>query len=162
RSSRYDERGLFMKSRARMSFGNLTVAVGLVLVVFWAGSLWAASDGSSAKKYYPVRPAIPGQFLILLPDETPAETVPDLARALARQYGGEVESSYAVAIRGFSIIGMSEKQARSLASDKRVKSVEQVARVFPAGERVAPGWALDRIDERVRPLSGVYRYSADG
>jgi hypothetical protein len=119
----------------------------------------------STNKFFAVRHAIEGQYMVVLPAETQADAVPILAAALTKKYGGRVTHQYIAAegsLRGFALSGLTLWRARSLASDPRVKFVEQVALVLPAGKRTNPGWALDRIDQRSNTLNGVYRYSSDG
>lgn len=153
--------------QARLMRSGRVVVVSLVAVAaVVAVVVWALTPGKpAAAKFFDVAPAIAGQYIVVLPPQTPADAVSSVAAALTKAYGGRVTHRYADdpgSLRGFALVGMSAAGARSLAKDRRVKFVEQVARAFTAGKRTNPGWALDRIDQRSNTPSGVYRYSADG
>ena len=111
-------------------------------------------------KFFEVAPAIPGEYIVVLPGDVSADAVAGQADALVKSYGGHVTHRYAEP-RGFAVAGMRAARARALANDPRVRYVEQAASASTAWRDKSPGWALDRIDQR-SGTSGDYRYSADG
>ncbi|HEX8687369.1 MAG TPA: S8 family peptidase, partial [Pyrinomonadaceae bacterium] len=106
--------------------------------------------------------AIPGSYLVVLRDDTPAGQVEKVARGLARAHGGSAVATYRHALRGFSA-RMSEQAAEALAHDPRVAFVEEDAVVEMASttQTNAP-WGLDRTDQRDLPLSTTYTYAETG
>jgi subtilisin family serine protease len=97
------------------------------------------------------RDAVPGSYIVLL------EAHGD-ARQVASEFGGRIGYEYK-ALHGFSV-KLSEQQAKRLAADPDVKSVEQNRTVTVAATQTnPPSWGLDRIDQRSLPLSSSYTYS---
>ena len=103
------------------------------IVMFTAALLCAALPASAGKfRLAPSHP-VPDLFIVVLnegvarhPLRAPAD-LPDaaqVAKALGKAHGGQIEEVWEHAIRGF-VIRMPEARARKLANDPRVKSVEQ-------------------------------------
>jgi subtilisin family serine protease len=123
------------------------------------------AERAAAKTVARVAPEIAGEYIVVLPSDLAADSVAGEAARLTKAYGGRVTHRYAETestLRGFAVTGMDTAHARTLTRDRRVDYVEQAASAFPAWRRKAPGWALDRIDQRSDTPSGDYRYSADG
>jgi len=106
--------------------------------------------------------AIGGHYIVTLAAGTAAATVDTSASGLAGRYGGEVTGTYTSALRGFSV-AMSGDEARRLAADPAVASVEADSAVTAQGVQPnPPNWGLDRIDQRNLPLDHSYTYPNDG
>jgi Peptidase inhibitor I9 len=104
-------------------------------------------------KFRKVLTAAPGQYIVMLRQDTPRSQVSALASALTRKHGGVVEYIYTDIFKGFSVKEMSEAQARALSRQSSVTSVEESARLQVTGQEYWPEESgvikpLDRIDQR--------------
>jgi serine protease len=63
---------------------------------------------------------------------------------------------------GTYVISASETDALALASDPKVKYVEENGRVWASATQTGATWGLDRIDQTDRPLNQTYTYNNDG
>ncbi|MBO0867329.1 MAG: S8 family peptidase [Micromonosporaceae bacterium] len=103
--------------------------------------------------------AIPGSYVVVLKDSSVSSSaVGSTASSMATRYGGKVQRSWGVALRGFEFTG-SSLSARRLAADPSVAYVEQnqVFRVDDTQQNATFG--LDRIDQRNLPVDGTYTFS---
>ncbi|MCP2166647.1 S8 family peptidase [Goodfellowiella coeruleoviolacea] len=108
--------------------------------------------------------AVPGSYLVVLKDSVRAQAATAAtADALAGRFGGRVERVYQHALHGFSVTNLSAAQARRLAADPAVASVEQnqVVRVDET-QTNPPSWGLDRVDQQNLPLNSQYSYTTTG
>jgi serine protease len=108
--------------------------------------------------------AIPNQFIVVLNDEAPTAarvSVASLAQTMAVQYRLRVTRVYQRVLTGF-VVTMSPQAARVLATDPRVRYIEQDSVVSIAATQTSATWGLDRIDQRDLPLSNSYTYNTDG
>lgn len=148
----------------RKQRGALAVALACLVVLGCEGTKPGSRPPSQQVKFFHVAPAIAGQYLVILRNDVPPSDVGRLANKLVAPLGGQVARTYTQALKGFVVTGISEGQARRLATDSRVLSVEEAAQAQKAGEIAASisSWALDRIDQRSPNLDGWYRWTAEG
>jgi subtilisin family serine protease len=97
--------------------------------------------------------AVEGSYIVVLKDgaRTPAS-------ALASRYQGFLKHTYTTALHGFSVTGMTERQARRLAADPDVEFVERNTFARIQETQSNPAWHLDRIDQANLPLDQKFTY----
>lgn len=125
------------------------------------------SAGAAAAAQPPAGDAEARDYIVMLRET--ADRAP--AAAAIRGEGGTVRRSYRAALNGYAVT-MSTGAARRLRADPRVAAVVADTVVSVGDGPIATGavpvsqggavWGLDRIDQRTRPLDGVYRYVTDG
>jgi subtilisin family serine protease len=109
--------------------------------------------------------AVAGSYIVVLKATAVKTTtsrvaaVGDESADLARDYGARVRRTFGAALDGFEAT-MSEAAAKRLAADPSVAYVEQNQRVSLFTTQTGATWGIDRIDQRARPLSTTYTYTA--
>jgi subtilisin family serine protease len=105
---------------------------------------------------------IPGRYIVVFRGDV--QGTESVAKALAGKHRGKLNHTYKAALKGMAI-ELSDSAAAALRQEPEVEYVEQDQMAHVIAEPIVqPGATigLDRIDQRLLPLSGTYSYAADG
>lgn len=105
--------------------------------------------------------AVPGSYIVTLKQDAGFKATAQRGRSLISEYGGTVERTFTSALNGYSAT-LTATEARRLAADPEIASVEQDQVVHALGTQTNAPWGLDRIDQTNLPLSGTYTYPDSG
>ncbi|WP_418514549.1 S8 family peptidase [Deinococcus sp. RM] len=108
--------------------------------------------------------AIPGQYIVVFSDGAAADLSSQSASGLITTLGldpqgVQVQQVYGAALNGFAA-KLSTQNLAKLQADKRVKYIEQDARMHATATQTGATWGLDRIDQRNLPLDSSYTYGS--
>ena len=95
---------------------------------------------------------IPGSYIVVVEDGSDP-------KAVAKSHDARTKHVYRSAINGFAA-ELSDKQVEKLRKSDEVAYVEQDRVVTASAVQSNATWGLDRIDQRNRPLSTTYQYTA--
>jgi subtilisin family serine protease len=103
--------------------------------------------------------AVPGQYIVVFNDDV---ADPDgKSKEKSAKANGKMKFSYTSAIKGFAA-ELSDEAVAQLRRDPDVAYIEQDQTVSLSTTQTGATWGIDRIDQRNRPLSGTYTYTATG
>ncbi|KUO21799.1 S8 family peptidase [Streptomyces dysideae] len=140
----------------RRRLAVLSAAATAVLTAGLVSALPAAAAPEGRIQYEGAANAVADSYLVTLKADTKAGSAE--GRALAKEYGADIERTYKKALNGYAVEA-SEAEAKRLAADPAVASVVQ-NRTFhiAATQPSPPSWGLDRIDQKALPLNSSYTY----
>jgi subtilisin family serine protease len=127
----------------------LAVIIALVALPGFAG-------GAKEPKVIKAKKKVPDQYIVVFEDRV--ADVEAAADELVRGHRGRKLHVYSKALKGFAA-NLSEKDAFDIASDPRVKYVEEDGEVSIDVTQSGATWGLDRIDQRDLPLNSTYTYN---
>ena len=103
---------------------------------------------------------IPGQYIVVYKDDAPAR--PEGITNLVADGDARMVYEYRSALNGTVLRGVDDAELAALRADPAVAYVEQDQVMHTSATQTGATWGLDRIDQRNRPLSTAYTYTATG
>ncbi|MFI1166985.1 S8 family peptidase [Streptomyces sp. NPDC020801] len=140
------------KARIATAIASVATVIGTALYVSPAAQAQQPAEGTVYGLH--AEGAVAGSFVVLLDHSaSPAQKA-----QLAAQYGGKLSRTYGSAVNGFSATSLTETEAKRLAADPAVATVEQNKTFHTeATQDNPPSWGLDRIDQT--DTAGDHKYT---
>ncbi|MEJ2858328.1 MULTISPECIES: S8 family serine peptidase [unclassified Saccharothrix] len=137
---------------------RLTAATAIAALA--ALGLAPPASAQAEADYVPAKRPFAGSFLVSLKDvpRTQAQ-IQSESEALVGRYGGRLKSVFTVAMRGFLVRDLPDRQARRLAADPAVARVYQDGTARIADTQTNATYGIDRVDQRNLPLDTRYTYN---
>jgi subtilase family serine protease len=130
------------------------IAVLLVCAALLAAGEAGQGQGRNENRVHRARQPIPNQYIVVLNGGEDADQVGLQAAAV---HGGQRIRTFRRALNGFTM-RMPAAAAAALASDPRVRFIEEDGIVTASQIQTNAPAGLDRIDQRQLPLDGTYSY----
>ncbi|MFD8466592.1 S8 family peptidase [Streptomyces cyaneofuscatus] len=105
--------------------------------------------------------AVPGSYIVTLKETAGFGASATQGKKLIAGYGGQITRTYTSALNGYAA-KLSSTEAKRLAADPAVASVEQDQKVHSTATQTNAPWGLDRIDQSNLPLNGTFTYPDSG
>ncbi|EGX57683.1 putative secreted subtilisin-like serine protease [Streptomyces zinciresistens K42] len=101
--------------------------------------------------------AVPGSYIVTLKQAAGFSASATQGKQLIAGYGGKITRTYTTALNGYAA-QLSSTEAKRLAADPAVASVEQDRKVHSTATQTNAPWGLDRSDQTNLPLNGTFTY----
>ena len=102
---------------------------------------------------------IPGQYIVQFRDDE--QDVDGQSNKLAIKHAGKIKHVYKSALKGMAL-ELADAEVAALRAEPTVILVEQDQTMSISATQTGATWGIDRVDQRVLPLSTTYVYNADG
>ncbi|MBK5187407.1 MAG: S8 family serine peptidase [Gemmatimonadaceae bacterium] len=100
-----------------------------------------------------------GHYIVVLKPGAPSSEAVVHRHALSKML--TMDQHFKTVLHGFSA-AVSDEDLDSLRTDPDVESIEPDRFVHQFSTETGMGWALDRVDQHLRPLNGSFAYAATG
>lgn len=121
-------------------------------------------DQEVAAKVLRAEKPIPGEYIVAFHSNelsVRGQSAAAVSKELAAAVGAQMIHSYDTGFVGFAA-KLPDAALKVLANDPRVAYIEENGEVSLSTTQTGATWGIDRIDQRNRPLSGTYTYTATG